>query len=465
MLFNTFEFWAFFAVVLGAFYSLPVNAGRFVLLAASYVFYMWWNPWLVSLIIFSTLVDYFAGRGISSSSSSGNRRLYLALSLTSNLGILGFFKYYDFFIGSLARSFSLDPQSFTLNIILPVGISFYTFQSMSYTIDIYRGKLEPVSSFWDFALFVSFFPQLVAGPIVRAGTFLPQLENWAPPRRRQILEGVHLTLVGLVKKTVFADQFARVADLYFANPAGNAGALSAWSGLLAFALQIFFDFSGYTDVARGCGKLLGFEFPENFRRPYLAASMREFWRRWHISLSTWLRDYLYIPLGGNRHGVVLTYRNLMITMLLGGLWHGASWNFVVWGALHGMLLLIEASLRGTRIAGLVATVVPRPLKVALTFFLVTLTWVFFRCASWQDSSIVLANLFTSDRGAILFDPLHIYLAVAALLLMLCEEYGSVLSRLATAAAWVRVPFYVLLLLLLELLSATGKKIPFVYFQF
>lgn len=279
MLFNTFEFWIFFALVLGAFYGLPERAGRFVLLAASYVFYMWWNPWLVSLIIFSTLVDFFAGRAIARSSSPGRRKAFLTVSLSSNLGLLAFFKYYNFFVSSFAESFGLNPDSLTLNILLPVGISFYTFQSMSYTIDIYRDKLEPVGSFWSFALFVGFFPQLVAGPIVRAGTFLPQLEAWSPPRRRQALEGIHLALVGLVKKTVFADQFARVADLYFADPAGSAGALSAWSGLLAFALQIFFDFSDYTDIARGCGKLLGFEFPENFRRPYLAASLREFWRR------------------------------------------------------------------------------------------------------------------------------------------------------------------------------------------
>src|SRR5260370_11323026 len=229
-------------------------------------------------------------------------------------------------------------NSFWLDIVLPLGISFHTFQSMSYVVDVYRGEQTAVRNPIDYALFICFFPQLVAGPIVRARTFFYDLLNWRPPSPQDISSGLLLLTLGLSKKMAFADQFAKVANSYFKDVAGNAGMLTAWSGVIAFGLQIYFDFSGYTDMAIGMAKLFGFHFPINFRRPYLAASVTDFWHRWHISLSTWLRDYLYIPLGGNRHGRLMAYRNLMITMLLGWLWHGASWNFVLWGGYHGSLL-------------------------------------------------------------------------------------------------------------------------------
>ena len=235
-----------------------------------------------------------------------------------------------------------------LNIVLPLGISFHTFQSMSYVVDVYRGEQEAVRNPIDYALFICFFPQLVAGPIVRARNFFHDLHFWQPPSSDDVSRGLLLLALGLTKKMAFADQFAKVANDYFQNVSGNPGMLTAWSGVVAFGLQIYFDFSGYTDMAIGMAKLLGFHFPVNFRRPYLASSITDFWRRWHISLSTWLRDYLYIPLGGNRHGRWMTYRNLMLTMLLGGLWHGASWNFVIWGGYHGALLSIERILRGDR---------------------------------------------------------------------------------------------------------------------
>ncbi len=469
MLFNSFEFWIFFAVVVGLFYGLPRYMGRYTLLAASYFFYMWWNPWLASLILFSTMIDYYVGHCIAHTDKFRSRKLLLSVSLSANLGMLAFFKYYNFFAESIARLLGSSPDSLTLKILLPVGISFYTFQSMSYTIDIYRRTLKPVRSFWDFALFVSCFPQLVAGPIVRASTFLPQLERWSPPGPRQIQEGIHLALLGMVKKVVFADQFALIADNYFAAPAQSPGFLPAWSGLIAFSLQIFFDFSGYTDIARGCGKLLGYEFPLNFRRPYLATSIREFWRRWHISLSTWLRDYLYIPLGGGRKGTLLTYRNLFITMLLGGLWHGASWNFVIWGAFHGVLLALERFLRPlipARVANILGNAWWwRILSVASTFFLVSIGWVFFRAETLPHSMKVVQNLFSTNQGDFLWNPLLLGLFTVAAVFMLLEENAALLSRLATARASIRIPYYVALIFCIELLARTDEKIPFVYFQF
>ena len=468
MLFNTLEFWCFFVVVSGLFYGLPRRCSRYVLLASSYFFYMWWNPWLVSLIVFSTSLDYVVGRRIAATEESGARKRLLSLSLVANLGLLAFFKYYNFFVESMARLLTLGSDSLALKIILPVGISFYTFQSMSYTIDIYRRRLEPARSFWDFALFVSCFPQLVAGPIVRASAFLPQLEEWSSPKPRQVLEGVHLALLGMVKKVVFADQFALVADQYFANPAQSPGLLSAWTGVLAFSLQIFFDFSGYTDIARGCGKLLGFEFPLNFRRPYLATSITEFWRRWHISLSTWLRDYLYIPLGGSRDGVLRTYRNLFVTMLLGGLWHGASWNFVVWGGFHGVSLAIERMLETVlpaHVRGFLGgTSWCRLLGVCLTFLLVSVSWVFFRSTSLAHSVGIISHLFSGALGESLWNSLHVGLFVAAAIFMVLEERISLLSRLAVSSAWLRIPYYVVLLFCIELLARTDEQIPICLFS-
>ena len=332
MLFNSLEFWIFLPLVLLFSRLLPRRPRNLFLLVASYLFYMWWDARFIVLIVASTLVDFLVGRSLHEARGR-SRSWLLVASLAANLGLLGFFKYYNFLAGSVASLLGVSTRTLHLNIVLPVGISFYTFQSMSYTIDIYRGKLEPVKRLTDFALYVAFFPQLVAGPIVRAREFFPQLFQWQPPSHERTEKGISLILIGLIKKMVLADHFARISDLYFGDVAAHPGAWAAWSATFAFAMQIFFDFSGYTDIARGCGRLLGYEFPVNFRRPYLAASITEFWRRWHISLSSWLRDYLYIPLGGNRRGNWRTYENLMVTMLLGGLWHGASWNFVLWGAI------------------------------------------------------------------------------------------------------------------------------------
>ncbi len=340
MLFNTTEFFVFLAIVLAVFYAAPRAFRRVILLIASYVFYLSWNYKFVVLLLGLTVVDYGAAIAIESAPAA-RKKLFLLISLIANLGMLGFFKYYNFFADNLAQLLRYPPHSWTFSIILPLGISFHTFQSISYVVDVYRGEQKAIRNPIDYALFISFFPQLVAGPIVRAREFFSDLNAWKHPSGEEVLRGVLLIVLGLTKKMAFADQFAQIADTYFQNLSAHPGGWAAWSGVFAFAMQIFFDFSGYTDMAIGMALLLGFHFPVNFMRPYLAFSVTDFWHRWHMSLSRWLRDYLYIPLGGNRHGRLMTYRNLMLTMLLGGLWHGASWNFVIWGGYHGGLLSLE----------------------------------------------------------------------------------------------------------------------------
>src|ERR1700730_7986894 len=340
MLFNTVEYWLFFLVVLAAFYSLPFRIGKIFLLLASYHFYMRWNPRLIVLILASTLIDYQLGLWLGATQDKRRKRLLLILSLVVNLGILGFFKYYNFFASSFAFLFGLPENAFFLKIILPIGVSFYTFASLSYTIDVYRGKMKPVTNLIDYAFFIAFFPHLIAGPIIRARQFISQIDTWRRPDSFTVQRGVALCLSGLVKKMIFADRFARISDSYFNNLLAHPGWLAAWTGGIAFTMQIYFDFSGYTDIARGCAKLLGFEFPLNFERPYLSRNVAEFWTRWHMTLSSWLRDYLFLPLTRTFHSVTGFYLTIMITMLAVGLWHGASWNYVLWGGYAGLLLII-----------------------------------------------------------------------------------------------------------------------------
>jgi alginate O-acetyltransferase complex protein AlgI len=461
MLFNTLRFFIFFAVVLLMFYLGPRPWRKAVLLIASYYFYMSWNAKFVLLLLTLTCIDYFAALW-TTRSAGRTRRLALIASLAANLSFLGFFKYYNFLAGSLVEVMGLPEHSLMLSIVLPVGISFHTFQSMSYVVDVYRGEQEAVRNPLDYALFIAFFPQLVAGPIVRAGEFFADLFHWRRPTGDEVLRGILLTLMGLTKKVVLADQFAGVADRYFSNIAGNPGALTAWSGVIAFALQIYFDFSGYTDMAIGLALLLGFHFPVNFRRPYLAQSITDFWRRWHISLSRWLRDYLYISLGGNRDGRLRTYRNLMLTMLLGGLWHGASWNFIIWGGYHGALLSVERMLgAGKQVHGWPV----RWIRVVLTFSLVCIGWVFFRAATLPDSLRVVQAMFSSTLGTNLIPAWQLGMAAVTLLLAVAEENQGWFEGLVKAPAMVYATAIVLLLFCLELLGVTGKTVPFVYFQF
>lgn len=468
MLFNTFSFWLFFFLVLAFFYAVPFRFGRYVLLVASYWFYMAWDWRFGGLLAFVTFVNYLAGRWIPSSSDRMHR-LLLWTSIGSTLGVLGFFKYYDFFAASAALLLGLPADAWQLRIILPVGISFFTFQGLSYTIDVSRGSLKPVDSLVDFALYVAFFPQLVAGPIVRASYFLPQLSVWRRPVQAEVSEGIGLILLGLVKKMVFADQFATVAEQYFGGLSSHPGILASWTGVVAFGMQIYFDFAGYTDIARGLGRVLGFHFPVNFMRPYLATDIREFWHRWHISLSTWLRDYLYIPLGGNRKGRVRTYVNLLLTMLLGGLWHGASWTFVVWGGFHGMLLAADRLIRSAGGRGepfWMRSAAARNLARIMTFVLVSIGWVFFRAQTFGDAAGVLKGMAgIQGIGGSLFLRGHWILLAVSLGGMVFQERWKVFEWLVEAPDWVRGLAVASALYILILFSYTDTSIPFVYFQF
>ena len=382
MLFTEPIFAVFLAVVFAAHWAIPSHEGRkILLLVASYVFYSAWDWRFCSLILISTLIDYAVGHYLGTHPHSRHRTLILCLSLCANLGILGFFKYFDFFVVSASSVLGLDSVR-TLDIILPVGISFFTFQSMSYTIDVYRGNLRPISRFTDFALFVSFFPQLVAGPIVRAAQFLPQLTT---PKRLSAIPfqpAFTLFLIGFIKKACISDNLAPLIDPVFANP-DQYTAVSLWMAATFYAVQIYCDFSGYTDMAIAIAALFGYTLTLNFNFPYFATNIAQFWQRWHISLSTWLRDYLYIPLGGNRNGSFNTYRNLLITMLLGGLWHGAAWNFVIWGGLHGSGLAVHrfVSKRFT-LSGRIGDAI----GMIATLYWVCLGWIFFRCGTLADAT-------------------------------------------------------------------------------
>jgi D-alanyl-lipoteichoic acid acyltransferase DltB (MBOAT superfamily) len=390
----------------------------------------------------------------------------------ANLGFLGFFKYYNFLASNLAVLAGKPDNAFYLNIVLPLGISFHTFQSISYVVDVYRGEQEPVRDPIDYALYICFFPQLVAGPIVRARNFFHDLFHWTAPAVDDLSRGIFMIGLGLVKKMAFADQFAKVANSYFGHVAERQGWLPAWSGALAFGLQIYFDFAGYTDIAIGVAKLFGFHFPPNFRRPYLAASITDFWRRWHISRSSWLRDYLYIPLGGNRGSQLATYRNLMLTMLLGGLWHGASWNFMIWGGYHGALLSVERSLPGRQKADDIsprpswsAQSLSYPFRALLTFLLVLVGWVFFRAANLTESVAVLRQMFHGHKGLPLLEPWHMGLALGSLAVALFEEKLDWFERLMDAPVLVRAAALGCMLFCLVVFGVIDTAIPFVYFQF
>jgi len=464
MLFNTAPFFIFLATVLVLFYTSPRVLRRYILLAASYFFYGCWNYKFIALLLTLTAIDYTAGIWLEKVPPGPRKKAVLIMSLSANLGFLGFFKYYNFLAGNLALLIGKPVHSFFLDIVLPLGISFHTFQSMSYVVDVYRGEQKAVRDPIDYALFICFFPQLVAGPIVRAHTFFHDLFHWEPPSAEDLSRGIFLLALGLTKKMAFADQFAKVANEYFKNVYGHPGTVAAWSGIFAFGMQIYFDFSGYTDMAIGMAKLLGFHFPVNFRRPYLAVSITDFWRRWHISLSTWLRDYLYIPLGGNRHGPWMTYRNLMLTMLLGGLWHGASWNFLIWGGYHGALLSLER-IAGTnqRIRNESAWL--RPARIVLTCGLAMIGWVFFRAADLAQSWKVLGELFGGVAGHSLLAPWHIELVLLALLLAVAEEKFEWSEWLIQAPMPAYASALALMFFCIEVFGVIDASIPFVYFQF
>lgn len=487
MTFTAPHFALFFVVVLAFWARLRGPARKYFLLAASYVFYGYWSLGFLALLAGTTVVDATIARSIGATDNAARRKRLLVLSIVVNLGVLGFFKYCNFFIDSAVvalRGLGIDAQARTLDIVLPVGISFHTFQSMSYTIDVYRRHLAPARSLVDFALYVSFFPQLVAGPIERATHLLPQCERVGTPEERPSdPSGWGLIALGAFKKAVIADHLAALVELTYSDPAGTWPP-ALWLGTYAFAIQIYFDFSGYSDIAVGVGRLLGFEIMQNFRSPYAASGPSEFWQRWHISLSSWLRDYLYIPLGGNRLSAARTRVNLFLTMLLGGLWHGAAWNFVLWGAYQGALLVLAR----TRAAGALAATLARPpylprlwpyVRWFVFFHLVCLGWALFRAESLSDCVVVLTSLLDVGGWDLVewFDHVHLsgegrYLAIcfAVIVGVLALQNRLRASPDVLVARLWRLPPPVRIVIVLTVLGATilfspEKPPPFIYFQF
>jgi D-alanyl-lipoteichoic acid acyltransferase DltB (MBOAT superfamily) len=467
MLFNSLEFLVFFPIVIMLYYALPFKYRWLMLLVASYVFYMWWKAEYALLILASTLIDYFAARWLEKTTHQIKRKCLLALSLASNLGILFFFKYFNFVntnLGSLSEIFGFAYQPSPLDVLLPVGISFYTFQTMSYTIDVFKGNMKAEKHFGYFALYVTYFPQLVAGPIERAERLLPQMHENHSLSAQNISRGLKLIFWGMFKKVAVADNLAPYVNEVFNHPQQYEG-LSLLLATVFFSFQIYYDFSGYSDIAIGSARVMGVHLMTNFNHPYFATSVAEFWRRWHISLSTWFRDYVYIPLGGNRSN---RYRNILITFLLSGLWHGANWTFIVWGGLHGLYMVIAdktKSFQHQLIAGKV-------FHVAITYLLILFAWIFFRANSIQDAFLVIQKL---PNISLQFSALNVLKDAFGLSLMLAllitmqlihfyERRENIMLQLERKPVALRWSFYSALLWLLFLYGNYSEQ-EFIYFTF
>lgn len=499
MLFTSWAFVPFFAGVLLALRVAPSRTARqWVLLVASCIFYAHWEPWYLLLLATPSLIDYVCAIRIEDAGGARVRKRWLVFSLVSNLGLLAYFKYADFFVQSVSGLLGVRAER--LDVLLPVGISFFTFKTLSYTIDVYRREIPAERGLWRYAMFVTYFPELVAGPIVRASVFLPQMGRSLRPSWKRAAVGAQLVLLGLTKKLVVADRLAVLVDAVFAAPHAYDGFTVACA-VVAYSLQIYCDFSGYSDMAIGISRIIGFDLPENFNLPYLSTSIAEFWRRWHITLSTWLRDYLYIPLGGNRRGPLRTQVNLILTMLLGGLWHGAAWTFVFWGLLHGVGLAVHRAwaARVPAGSGRARTVA----AWAATYAFVCMGWVFFRAPDFGSAFVILGKLVGVGGEGIRFFYLPFFLLLP--LVVVAHWIGHQAERMgcvpgprprripapAWAARWFAgagVPFavrphpaagiYVLLplpgfvggfllmaWLLLVWLFASVETNPFIYFQF
>lgn len=472
MLFNSLTFLVFFAIILGL-HSLPLNwqTKKFNLLIASYLFYAAWNPPFVLLLWLSTLVDWFIAGKMAIANTQRKKKFLLIISLAVNLGLLAYFKYATFVLDNfiiLINSLGISYYPALPSIILPVGISFYTFQTLSYTIDVYRGE-KPCHSFLDFALFVTFFPQLVAGPIVRSSYFLPQCESPKQATSQQLGWGLSLLIVGLFQKTILADSLLAPSVEEIFNHALQTSAFENWIGTLGFSAQIFFDFAGYSTCAIGAALCFGFILPDNFHAPYAAIGFSDFWRRWHISLSTWLRDYLYISLGGNRNGNYQTYRNLLITMLLGGLWHGAAWGFLIWGALHGFYLMVERALRPHfKDSKWLETSFVKLLLALLTYLLICIAWVFFRAPDVFTAFTMLKVMFFIQASPEIqlssFQPFTVLAVVISLLIFQWINRNRYLEQVVQQLP-PKVWAIILGILMLWLLLAPGDQRAFIYFQF
>lgn len=471
MVFNSLTFMVFFALVL-ALHAMPFKwtTKKFNLLIASYLFYAAWNPPFIILLWVSTVVDWYAAQKLVHAEKPLARKVWMLLSVVVNLGMLAYFKYGTFLLENftaLMAGIGVDYQAPAYDIILPVGISFYTFATLSYTLDIYLRRAEPAKNFLDYALFVTFFPHLVAGPIMRPTELVPQFVEPRKANKQMLFFGLGLMTLGLFQKVVLADSFLAPAAEMIYDRGAVPGLVDSWIATLAFSGQIFCDFAGYSTTAIGAAMCLGFAMPDNFRFPYAAIGFSDFWRRWHITLSSWLRDYLYIPLGGNRHGEARTYLALMVTMLLGGLWHGASWAFVVWGGLHGLYLAVERALR-SRFSDYKPGPFALLLFALLTYFLINITWVFFRADSFGKAWTILNGMFGMNSTAEPILPtVHLVIVSLIILGIVFAHWRMREQTLETAIA--KVPAAVLsgvwAVMAFAVVIAQGAGNAFIYFQF
>lgn len=461
--------WMFLPCVMVLYYLFNDKYRNLLLLVASLLFYAWGEPIYVFLMIGSILVNYMFGIWVGSTQKSGQKKFILCISIILNLGMLGVFKYSNFIIDSI-NSISGRELLSQVNIALPIGISFFTFQILSYVVDVYRGGIKPQRNLISLALYISFFPQLIAGPIVKYHDIELQLRN-RTSNVDKIYDGVRRFLLGLGKKMIFANGFGVIADQIFGLTIAQLSTKTAWLGILCYTFQVYYDFSGYSDMAIGLGKIFGFDFMENFNYPYLSQSIKEFWRRWHISLSTWFREYLYIPLGGNRKGNVRTYINLLIVFFATGLWHGASWNYVIWGMFHGVFLVIERLFLGKVLE-------KNPIKIlnrVYTLLTVVIAWVFFRADTLTQALGYIKTMFVYEPDTFYGITSYInpyFLIIAILGVLLCgivqsTKIAKKVNQLSTTSLYhvSEIVLYIVILFMVTLLLSSGAYNPFIYFKF
>ena len=478
MFFNSIDFAIFLPIVFFLYWFVTTKSLKFqnfLIVAASYLFYGWWDWRFLFLIFFSTIIDYFVGIGLSTQENVTKRKVLLWISILINLGLLGFFKYYNFFLDNFITAFSFFGSKITtnsLNIILPVGISFYTFQTLSYSIDVYKKRLDPTKDFFAFLAFVSFFPQLVAGPIERATNLLPQFYTKRFFDYNKAVDGLRQILWGLFKKIVIADNCAEYANLIFNNSSDYSGSTLV-IGALFFTFQIYCDFSGYSDIAIGTSRLFGFNLMQNFAFPYFSRDIAEFWRRWHISLSTWFRDYLYIPLGGSKGGVLKRVRNIFIIFIISGFWHGANWTFIVWGALNALyflpLLLTNSNRNNLEVIaqGKYLPTMKEAISILLTFGLTVIAWIFFRAENISHAMSYLSEIFSSSIFTIpTVMPKNVFLLIFIFLLIEWTGRNQLYAISSLGLKWKRAYRYALYyVMIILIIFSSGNEQQFIYFQF
>lgn len=471
MLFNSYAFWIFFCVILVLYNLLKPRKQNMLLLGASYFFYGYWNWRYLLLLLLCTAISYCSALLINKNKISINRKLILTLCISVNILILGFFKYYNFFetqVNQLLCIAGLPPSIPYLNIILPVGISFFIFQGLSFSIDVYNKKIEKLPSFMDFALYLSFFPQLIAGPIERSENLLPQIQGPRKKGKNDLIIGFYYVISGLFKKVIVADNMAPMVNHIFSLNTNQTSGFEILISTYAFAFQIYGDFSGYSSIAQGIAKWMGFDLSHNFRMPYFAVTPGDFWRRWHITLSTWLRDYIYIPLGGKRKGKKRAYANLLITMIIGGLWHGAGWTYIVWGLFHGGIQIIY-KLFGINpdIAKKPAGIIKRCTLMFLSFNLICLSWLFFRAENLNQVYLMLIDVFTDFRLTELtlyMMGLILFLTIPLIVLEIAVEKSGDLLWLTQKKAAYQIAIYSYMIFMIWVFPPLKNQV-FIYFQF